>query len=88
MALRRLEALGSRFAFLPDGRVSIDAPNVPEAVPLLAELRQHRDEVFEALRAREHPCVGCLRECAPENLFCNVACFQCWRAEHARKETA
>jgi hypothetical protein len=83
-ALHRIEDLGGRLALLPDGRIEVDVPDVPEVDPLLEEARRHRDEVLAALRQRqaepEHPCIVCRGPASETELFCGT----CWGARLER----
>ncbi len=79
-ALSRLEEIGARVLLLPDGALDVSAPAGPETEALVDELAAHKTEAVAVLRARPHPCVDCLSETEPEDVFC----ARCWEKRLAR----
>ena len=80
---------GWRFAPSSSGRHDPGPPLAAETHPeLLAELKAHRADavaILEGWAGADHPCIRCGRESAPEDLFCRVECFECWRTERAAR---
>jgi hypothetical protein len=81
--LAAFEAIGATVQLTPAGVVDVQSPDVPEFERLCAEVKANRAEVVEELKrhaAPAHPCVDCLAETAPADLFCG----SCWEKRLAR----
>lgn len=71
-----------------DGTIRLPRVAAEQHPDLVAELKTHRIEAVSLLRgypSPAHPCVRCGGESAPEDLFCRVECFECWKAERAAR---
>ena len=86
--LAALSAHGVQVRLADDGTIRLPREAAERHPDLIAELKTHRAEAAVLLgdrRSPRHPCVRCGRESAPEDLFCHVACFECWKAERAAR---
>lgn len=81
-------AAGVPLRLAEDGTIRLRRVAAEAHPELMAELKAHKAEAAAILRGWEtaiHPCIRCGTETAPEDLFCNVACFACWKAERAAR---
>jgi hypothetical protein len=86
--LERLSSLGVTVRLAEDGTLRLPRRDAVRHPDLVEELRTHRAEAVEVLGSHlrpVHPCIRCGRESAPEDLFCRVECFDCWKAERAAR---
>lgn len=86
--LAALSARGVPVRLANDGTIRLPRAAAERHPDLVAELKAHRVEAVVLLRgcaSPAHPCVRCGSESAPEDLFCRVECFRCWKAERAAR---
>ena len=81
-------AAGALLRLAGDGTIRVPRGAAEAHPELLAELKAHRADavaILEGWAGADHPCIRCGRESAPEDLFCQVECFECWKAERAAR---
>jgi hypothetical protein len=86
--LAALSACGVAVRLASDGTIRLPRVAAERHPDLVAELKTHRVEAVSLLRGHPspaHPCIRCGGESAPEDLFCRVECFECWKAERAAR---